>query len=461
MKKRNIIILVAVFVLLLGCYIYMKVKPAGEDKADSEQKIELAVFDSKKIKKMVIESHDGSMELDRNGESWKLKSNPEISLDQSSVDDIATSFANLYAEKVLDENPEELGQYGLDSGKVTATATLDDGSEKTIYVGDEVPGGSSYYMMVKDDPKLYLIASADGRHFRYTVADIRNKTIFSAGTDTVNYIKVKLSDGRTVEMKKVESGSAEEKEYPKDSWILLKPYSQTYSMDESGINDMINNLADLKINGFVNDNPDSYSEYGLDKPSLDVTANAGGNTIHLLFGKKSDDSDIYVMVDGSKPVYKISSWVYDSFNKEPFDLVNKTPGMVNIDDVDRIVIEENGREYTAELKREKKPAEKEGEEEQVITTYSINGKDIKEEEFKSFYEKLIALKAEAENDRTIQGQPDVKVTFTLNEGEKKQIIISYCPYNDDFYGMFVNGKADFLISKEQVRKMLEELHKLI
>lgn len=458
-KGKNLIVLAAVFVLLLGAFIYVKNKPSAGSNTESEaKKIKLEVYDQNKIKKMMIASEKNTLELEKDGDTWKLKPDTSIKLDQTSVGSIATSFANLYADRIVDDNPGDIEQYGLGSGKYTATATLDDGTQKTIYIGNAVPGGSGYYMMVKGDAKLYLIASSEGEHFRYTVSDIRDKTIFAASGDSLNYIKINLSDGTSMEIKKLQDSSAKASDYSDSSWILSRPYSRSYSMDQTAIEGMISSVTDLKASGFVD--AKDYSEYGLDKPSLDVTVNAGENALHLLFGKKADDSNIYLKVDGNEQIYKVASSVYDSFNKKPFDIVNKSPYIINIDDVDSITIEENNNKYVLSLSRVKKPAQKEGEEEQVTTTYSVNGKTVKEEDFKNFYQSLIGITIEAENDKKIAYTPDVKIMFKLNKGDKKQVEIDYCPYNSDFYSVFEDGKSDFLISKAQVQKILKELNDL-
>ncbi|HBM73965.1 MAG TPA: hypothetical protein DD429_00205, partial [Clostridiaceae bacterium] len=120
-KGKNLIVLAAVFVLLLGAFIYVKNKPSAGSNTESEaKKIKLEVYDQNKIKKMMIASEKNTLELEKDGDTWKLKPDTNIKLDQTSVGSIATSFANLYADRIVDDNPGDIEQYGLGSGKYTA-----------------------------------------------------------------------------------------------------------------------------------------------------------------------------------------------------------------------------------------------------------------------------------------------------------------------------------------------------
>ena len=60
--------------------------------------------------------------------------------------------------------------------------------------------------------------------------------------------------------------------------------------------------------------PDALADYGLDSPTLAVTAGAGdGTTSTILIGAASDDN-YYAMMEGGSEVYTISSALFDSAN---------------------------------------------------------------------------------------------------------------------------------------------------
>src|SRR5699024_2505294 len=104
--------------------------------------------------------------------------------------------------------------------------------------------------------------------------------------------------------------------------------------------------------------------------------------------------------------------------------------------------------------RTTKKAEKEGEEDEVIETYKVDGKEVEEKPFKTYYQSLIGLMVDAENDNESDQDPEVMTTFFLNKGKDREIHVDYVPYDNDFYVVERGGRAEFVISKQQVKKML-------
>ncbi|HEY8463698.1 MAG TPA: hypothetical protein VIM29_06735, partial [Bacillota bacterium] len=69
---------------------------------------------------------------------------------------------------------------------------------------------------------------------------------------------------------------------------------------------------------------------------------------------------------------------------------------------------------------------------------------------------------EAENPDPIMAPaaPEVKITFYLNSGPVREHHFSFVSFNPDFYAIFRNRRSEFLISKDQVQVMLQELETL-
>jgi hypothetical protein len=134
--------------------------------------------------------------------------------------------------------------------------------------------------------------------------------------------------------------------------------------------------------------------------------------------------------------------------------VDRLVSLVNIEALDQLTIESNGNKDVFNLSRTTKKAEKAGEKDEVVTTYKMNGKDVEEDTFKKFYQQVIGISVDAENEKKITGKPDLKVTFTLNKGQKKEVIMEYIPFNADFYGAVRDGKSEFVVSKAQIQNLI-------
>ncbi|HHW70184.1 MAG TPA: hypothetical protein GX392_02415, partial [Clostridiales bacterium] len=184
--------------------------------------------------------------------------------------------------------------------------------------------------------------------------------------------------------------------------------------------------------------------------------------LHIYIGEEYDDETVYFKTDDGDSVYTIEKSKLEFMDIKPFELVEKFAYIVNIDDVDKIVVEGGGKSHTLTLTRTIQEAEgEEDEEDEVITTYKVDGKEVEEDSFKKYYQSLIGLIVDAENNEEPNADPEVKTTFFLNKGKEREVHVDYVPYDKDFYLVVRNGKAEFLISQKQVKNMLNDLELLI
>ena len=78
----------------------------------------------------------------------------ESLLAQNMLESLASTVTNMTARSVIEEDPADLAQYGLDKPQATVTVNYTDGSFK-LMIGDVVTSGSANYVMINDDPTVY------------------------------------------------------------------------------------------------------------------------------------------------------------------------------------------------------------------------------------------------------------------------------------------------------------------
>lgn len=105
-------------------------------------------------------------------------------------------------------------------------------------------------------------------------------------------------------------------------------------------------------------------------------------------------------------------------------------------------------------------AEEEDEEDEEVATYKVDGKEVEEKPFKKAYQSVIGVLVDSENTKELRENPEVKTTFFLNKGPDREVHINYVPYDDDFYAVFRSGKAEFVVNKKSVHKMLDDVDAL-
>lgn len=458
-KLTNIIVLVVILGLMLGAYFYAKAHPKSDSsKSDSttttssEQSIDIWKIDNDKASKIIINSNKGELTLEKKDNSWTV---PAISykLIETVISNISSNALEMKGT-LVEKDAKELEKYGLKDSKFSLKVVLTDKSEKVLYLGEKTVDESYYYAKTSDSNTVYTIAATTVDSFSVSDNDLRDKTITKIDSSTLAYIKI-IKDGKTIELKKNNNQTSEEAQYSVNTWNMIKPYTRVMGVDDTKLQALTSAVNSLSVNDIVSDNPSDLDKYGLRNPAIEVILKDDKNTLHFFVGSKKDEYTVYFKVEGSNTIYTISKTSVDPFDLKAFEVVSKLIALPNIDSVDKLVINENGAEHTAILTRQTKKAEKEGEKDTVTTAYSLDNKTIAEDKFKDLYQQIIGLTVDSEIDKKVQNKPEIRLTYYLNKGEDKNLEIEFAPYNNLFYAAYVNGKCDFVISKDKVTNMLK------
>ncbi len=478
-KRRNVLILVIALLVLSGVYVFLNNRPSNEDEGSTKESIVISKFDKDEIVKMVLKSKNGTLTFTKvekevvkeneNGEKetvieteWEVDYPHPVTLKKTAVDDIAYSFASLYAERVIEEEtPEDLEPYGLEEPQVIAEAILKDGSKKVFYLGNRTPAGNTYYLMAEGDPRIFEVWMNHGEHFSYTLDDVRDKKLVEINPQELTYFKIQKKGSKPIEIKINDDRSEDEAQFGLGMWRMTQPYNEPMGVHSENFQSVLDKLSGLAIEDFIDDDPQDLAKYGLEEPSAELLVKDNENTLHLYFGDEYEEDKIYFKTADSKAVYGMKKDKISFMDTKPFDIVEKFTYIVNIDNVDKIIVEGRGKTHTLTLERTVEKAEKEGEEDKEITTYYVDGKEVEEKPFKKFYQSLIGILADAENNKELEENPEVKTTFFLNVGKDREVHVNYVPYDNDFYAVFRSGKAEFLVHKSQVEDMLDTLEALI
>jgi hypothetical protein len=456
-KRKNLLILVAVLIVLLGGLYYVSSHPTKTSSTTTSSDIKLIAVDGSKIQKIELVQKSGTLTLVSNGKTWDVTPSVSYKLDATKIAAIAKIAGAINATKIVDNAPTDLDPFGLKTPVVTAKIYLKDNTTKEVYLGNKTPIGDDYYFMIKGDSKVYSVASEVATDLSYTLSSVRDSKLVTLDTTKINDIKYSVNGAPAIEIKANANQTDQDKTYSLNGYLVTAPYKSECGADETKVQALISALPDFTVSQFLGVADKDLSKYGLDKPSLDATVSDGTTKVHFKVGKNLDSSNVYFMIDGSNEVYTMDPQKLSGFSSTAFDLVAKDITLQNIDDVDKIVFDGRGTHSEAVLTRTTQKATKTGESDTTTTTYKIDGNEIKEASFKAFYTTVIGFSADAENDKTVAQNPEYTLTYYLNKGAVKQITYTFCPYDGNFDAVFVNGKSDFLVSKDQVTKLVTAL----
>lgn len=334
MRIRNTIIVLVLLAVVGGYAYYASKQPA-------EQKNKLFKIKSEDITTITLKYPGREIELAKEAGKWMLVKPITAEADETAANNIARAVADCEVKRTLEEVPASLQPFGLAKPEVIVTVTTSDKRTlPAIEVGKTTPVGFSAYIKTSDKPDVMLTTSAFPPEVKKTVDELRNRELVKFDPDEVQKITLDRGDGKAVEL---------DREH--EVWVIVKPAK--YAADQAAVRQLLTGLVGSRIDEFVNDKPNSLSQFGLEKPRLTISVFVGKQAARqsLLFGAKQsavEKDAIYVRRGESAPVYTVHSYAFSDVNKGLNDLRDKTLMAFDPSQVERVKISAGAKGFTLE-----------------------------------------------------------------------------------------------------------------
>ena len=464
-KAKTIIIVLAALVLLAGGYYgataWQKYQAANAPSPyaylyNSDPLPRLGNLDSYEIAKIEVPN----MVLERINERWELisldgRDPPEgVDLDQSMIRNMTYSLASIWVDRVLEDNPEDISIYGLDRPFLSAIVTESGGKSAEYLVGDMTPSRNSYYFMEKGDPAVYIISNYTAMSLLFDLDYIRQKSIFpNIDLSLMTQFRVESPDMNI-------AISIKEDELPPHlgsaftSHIMTSPYELPRGVDNEALYKVFESLNNLQLGEIIEDSPASLVPYGLDKP-VRFYIETIDDTLDLLIGD-SVAGRRYAKLADSPRVFTLSG-LDTVLSIKPFTLMDKFALLVNIITVDHLSVTGGGeRPLSVDFQDPGEDWE----------TFYLNGRRAETKSFKTFYQAVIGLLSDAEypgpaRNPAPQDSEPIVIEYELHTYPGERVFITLVPYDREFYALIQGGAMEFLISRNQVRRIWETADALI
>jgi hypothetical protein len=486
-KSVTLISLLLVLVALIGIYYWYSNREAKPEDKNETESIQLAkIEDTSKLTKLHYRTKDTEMTLVKEGEVWKLETEPERPINQDKVSGLIGLIKDITAKRLVTEKTDNPADFGLAEPTGYLQGTLSDGTTVTLEIGTMVPSKDGYYANVNEDDKVYLLATNYGSGFKYTITNITAVAEAPSITaDTIYHIAIDNREGDDFEIVKDKAlglGNIGSDVYP---WHILKPYKEGYSAESTKVSTVQENYTGLSYETCVDYNATDLSSYGLDNPyaildlgyteerteklSKPEKDTETGKEItektyqepkeyKLLIGNQDENGNYYVMEAGTRVVYTMEE---DTVNKmltvDPFSVLNSFVNIPHINMVDQIDITADGKAYQIKIDH-KKSTDEDGKETVENTVY-FNGTQANAESFTELYQVLIGAKYDAEIKEEVNtgAAPYLTIRYQLNDPTKSVIGASYLPYDQSFYLIDTNGEIKFFADKRRIDDIVKAL----
>ena len=496
MKKKTVKLVSAVVVLGVLCAAYEGVNyyvTSQEEKETEENdtSVDLVSLEADDITAVSFTAAQDNVEFDKKDDTWTEKSDADFPVNQDTVDSAVKGVASLTADQEISD-VEDLSEYDLDSPQNTITLTTADG-DTTLEVGMESSNNQYYVKKAEDDKNVYLVSSTSIEPFMGTLYDFAESGTFPSVTSaTITDVKVDKENGY---------------EITQDADNLFWNVSDgetTEKADTTKAGTVTSAVGSLAYDKFVDYNCTDDSKYGFDDPyavitvkytedevAADTSEDADASdedsseeeqetqtvekTLTIYVGDETGD-DRYVKVDDSKEVYTITKdSLTDILDSTMSDFYSMTVSYVSANDLDSLEVQSADGDHTINVVTETVKAEDEDttddtdssdesssddEEETTTTTYKLDGEDLDESTFTTFYNKLINMTAQERLTEEYTPEGDPAYTFIFKDTDGTETTVKYYEYDTNFYAAVVEDKV-YMVNKMNIKDLDEAYQKVV
>lgn len=516
MKKKTVKLVSAVVVLGVLCAAYEGVNfyvtsQEEKEKEESDKSVDLVSLEADDVTAVSFTADENNVEFDKKDDTWTEKSDAAFPVNQDTVDSAVKGVASLTADQEISD-VEDLSEYDLDAPQNTITLSTADG-DTILEVGMESSNDQYYVKKADDDKNVYLVSSTSIEPFMGTLYDFAESGTFPSVTSaTVTDVKVDKEDGYEL------TQDAD------NLFWNVSDGKTTEKADTTKAGDVTSAIGSLAYDKFVDYNCTDDSKYGFDDPyavvtvkyteeeeteseDVDETADEDSadsdsseeeaetktveKTLTIYVGDETD-GDHYVKVDDSKEVYTITNdsltTILDSTMSDFYSL---TVSYVSVNDLDSLEIQAADGDHTVNVVTETAEDEDTAEdtdtdsadasaadasdesstdvdssddnssdEEETTTSYKLDGADLDESTFTTFYNKLINMTAQERLTEEYKPEGDPAYTFIFKDTNGTETTVKYYEYDTNFYAAVVEDKV-YLVNKMNIKDLDESYQKMV
>ena len=441
MKKKTVKLVSAVVVLGVACGAYVGVNSyvSSQEKKESEEEdtsVELTNLSTDNITSVAFTAGQDNVEFDKKDDTWSEKSDADFPVNQDTVNSAVGGVASLSAAQEISD-VEDLSEYDLDSPQNEIKLTTDDG-DTVLQIGMENTSTSQYYVKKSDDDKnVYLVDSSAVEPFMGTLYDFAESGTFpSVTSSTITEVKVDKEDGYELTQD------------PDNLFWNISDGKTSERADTDKAGTVTSAIGSLSYDSFVDYNCTDDSKYGFDDPYAVITAKyteeeavedesstdsdteddseeAETKTVDkeiTIYVGDETGSDRYVKVNDSKEVYTITEdSLTDILDSTVSDFYSLSVNYLSVNSLDSLEVKTPDGDHTVTVTRETtKDSDDEDAEETTTVSYKLDGADLDDTTFTTFYNKLINMTAQQRlpEDYTPEGDPAYTFVFKDTDGNE-------------------------------------------
>lgn len=265
-------------------------------------------------------------------------------------------------------------------------------------------------------------------------------------TITVDYQEEVAADDADDTTDTTDSETADSGEAANEDASSAEETSDDTEKDAETATEDPSETADTESDESVNETTDETSEDSSEEETKMID-----KQLTILVGNEADDSNRYVMVNDSNEVYTMSTDTLSALtDKSEEDFWDMTVSYVSLNNLGSLKVNYQGSDYKVNVSRETS-TDDDGNDTETVT-YKLNGSDLNETTFTTFYNKLINMTAQKRLTDKYEPDGEAELTATFTEEDGDTMEVAYYSYDTNYYAAVVDNKV-YLVNKMNVKEL--------
>jgi hypothetical protein len=344
---------IALLVVLigLGAYIYFVTwKRAAQDSGSKLEKVFASVL-ADQIEELKVKAESGDVTtLKKTSGAWAVVAPMATTASETEASSITSALSALEIERVVDENPADVKDYGLETPRIEIDFKTSGGQTSgRLLVGAKTPTGASMYARRNDEKRVFLVAEHQNSSLNKSTFDFRDKSIIEIEREKVDGVEVAVSAAPQLQFAKAGN-----------EWTLTKPLEAR--ADSGLVEALVGSVETAQMKSVAADSatPADLKKYGLERPEVTITVHLGSARATLALGGKAGPDTVYAR-DTSKPVVvTVDSTLADTARKGADDYRRKDVFEFRAFNATRAEFTRNGQTMVLERVKGKSEADPDG-----------------------------------------------------------------------------------------------------
>lgn len=440
-KLKGIIAGCIAVVCLGGTAVFLKQTEKKDDGASSSSQVQTNSSDSsdtqvlilpgssENISSVDVKNAENSFTVEKpaSGKStWSIEALSTVNQNTSYLTTLISNCGQLTAEKLVEENADDMAKYGLDKPLTTFTVNYTDGTSQKVLIGSEVPNNERYsYVCLDGEKKIYMVLGSKLSCFSESVnAFVATELIETPANDNYPEYGKETVERKDLDYKMVFENDPYNKEGMVSAQVMTEPIFSYLNVSAStAVTHGMWGLSAQKC-AVVHPSDKDMEKYGLADPSCTVTLKGDEYDYVLKIGdpvysdsNASDSSQAdsnsseavqtitgyycYLTgVSGADCIYEISADKLPWLTIDPSDIISGLMTSNYLVDLENIEIKCENKTYSYKIETTGSSDDSDSE----LKKVSIDGKSLDTDKFKDFYQYVMTC-------------PTTEIYFKEPEGE--------------------------------------------